>query len=278
MLRRIGALLPLLLLLTPRAARADVVVLRHEFTAEEAATAGADFGQRDGEAWLVFRGGSETPKHLITLPVSDVPHPVVELRGMMLGRDVSPAAAIVVWLDYGEGHRYSVATDGAGDFASASGTFEARPFRIPYVGREGDTLRSVEVTLDLPGRGVVAVGPLRLVALDGPWLPARMRPWFEDAAVWPLFMPVGLGLLGTLLFVGLLGAIGRLRSLALLLLRLGVSSGALTLVAGGVGMGRHQPPEVYLPLLVAGGVTLVFALLTYGPTVKRFDTAEAKRG
>ena len=43
-------------------------------------------------------------------------------------------------------------------------------------------------------------------------------------------------------------------------------------------MFRGQPPEVYLPLLGAGGITLVFALLLYGPTVRRFDTAESKRG
>jgi len=60
-------------------------------------------------------------------------------------------------------------------------------------------------------------------------------------------------------------------------LKLGASVGALTMSAAGFGMSQAQPSEVYLPLLGAGGITLVFALLLYGPTRRRFRTAEENR-
>ncbi|NOY93011.1 MAG: hypothetical protein GXP55_17645 [Deltaproteobacteria bacterium] len=273
------ALFALLLtsLLMPARAHADMLVLSHEFTADEAHAAGGRLGRQGDVEWLAVRGGRDRPRRLLSLEVPTCPHAVVELRGNVRGRDISPAAQLVLWLDYGEGHRYRVATDGAGATAALEGSFESRPFRIPYAGREGDTLRRIELELELPGRGVVAISPLRLVALDQRGLPARMRPWFAGTDVDPLFGPVGLGLLGCALFVGLLAIVGRLRDLALSILRLVSLAGLLLMGAGGFGMSQSQPAAVTLPLLGAGGIALVFALLLYGPTARRFRTAEIKR-
>jgi len=106
---------------------------------------------------------------------------------------------------------------------------------------------------------------------------ARARPWFADEQVAPLFMPVGFGLLAIALAVGLCAILGLFRDLALLTLRIVAFAGLLVLGAGGFGMSQSQPPEVYLPLLGAGGITLVFALMLYGPTLRRFRTVELER-
>jgi len=272
------AALPLLLpFVDPGQARADVLVLTHEFTPQEASAAGGRLGQKDGVAWLALRGGRAEPRTLVTLEVPPMPHAVLELRGHVRGQDIAPAAELVMWLDYGEGHRYRVATDGLGPTSPLEGTFESRAFAIPYAGREGDTLQTVELQLLLPGHGVVALGPVRLVALDQVGLSARARPWFADEQVAPLFMPVGFGLLAIALAVGLCAILGLFRDLALLTLRIVAFAGLLVLGAGGFGMSQSQPPEVYLPLLGAGGITLVFALMLYGPTLRRFRTVELER-
>jgi len=131
------------------------------------------------------------------------------------------------------------------------------------------------VSLVLPGRGTVWLGPLALrqygagedpLATGGDW----------ESAGW-----LG-GVLGTL--IGLLGALagtlagsGRAPRFTLALVRATVGLGGALLLAGAIAAILRQPAGVVWTLLLAGGLTVAIFLPGLGTLRRRLAARELRR-
>lgn len=239
-------------------------------------------GQGSDAESLALSNQSARPVRVEILVIDQpgITAPVYALRGRIRCEGVEGVGYMEMWSHFPDGAAYfSRSLAGQGPMAGLSGTSSWRDMVLPFsaAGTAKRPSRLV-VSLVLPGRGKVWIGPLKLVqyaesedplASSGQW-------WTErDGGLIGGIAGCLLGLAGAL--IGLLSAGGRSRSVVMGVMAVVAILGAIVLVIGIVAAAHGQPYGVYYPLLLGGG--LGFALFGgLRPMVRRrYDAIELRR-
>jgi hypothetical protein len=281
MTRTLGTALACLLLAT--AARGDEVLREISWSALK-----GDGLPSAGEVRAA--GGDAAFEHLAvasapgprTIPLLALPRPgITRARYALVGQvryeGVEGAGYLEMWSEIpGQGRFFTRTLGDAGPMARIEGSSAWREFALPFDATGAPAPSRLTVNLVLPGRGSVALGPLRLVqygAADS----AAGTGWWGPRAAGVAGAAVGttLGAIGAL--VGVLASRGRGRGLILGLLNVEMALGAIALAAGVAAVAKSQPYEVYYPLLLCGA--LCFGLPFYvRPLIKRrFEDLELRK-
>ena len=124
----------------------------------------------DGRSCLKIENPNDEPMHarLLTITTPQIKAKRYAVMGEIRYENVQGAAYLEMWSDFPRGRFFSRTMDepGSGPTGQITGTSDWRPFILPFEQmRIANPPNRIEVNLHLPGRGVVYVGPLRLVEL-----------------------------------------------------------------------------------------------------------------
>ncbi len=178
------------------------------------------------------------------------------LRGQVRYQDVAGQGYLEMLSHFPEGAYFSRTLDSRGPLKSLSGSSEWRSVVLPFYNKEGGPHpRKLEVSLVLPGRGTVFLGPLRLVQFGPGEDPlAAEGQWFSDRQA-GLFGGLAGGLVGILgAIAGTLGSLGKARGLVLGIMKSMMAVGVACLALGSVAVTRGQPYGVYYTFLLFGAI------------------------
>jgi Protein of unknown function (DUF4019) len=122
----------------------------------------------NGRSCLKIENPNEEPMHarLLTITTPQIKAKRYAVMGEIRYENVQGAAYLEMWNDFPRGRFFSRTMDepGSGPTGQIAGTSDWRPFILPFDQmRIANTPNQIEVNLHLPGKGVVFVGPLRLV-------------------------------------------------------------------------------------------------------------------
>ncbi len=240
-------------------------------------------GPADEAAHLrLERRDAGPPLRLVEIEAPPIATRVYALRGTLRYEGVEGEGFLEMWSVFPDGSRYFSRTLApSGPLRSLVGSSPWRTFVLPFESAAGFPAPArLEVNLVLPGRGVVELGPLELVAfapgedplaLPGQWWTTRHAGLVGGA--------VGL-LLGTLgALAGVLAARRRApRLLAAIPVTMGIA-GLAALAAGLVAVAMGQPWAVYYPLLLGGGIATALAVVLRATLRRRsaFDALHPPR-
>lgn len=235
-------------------------------------------GSRDESLRVENPGGAPRTIPLFTIDSPGVAVPRYLLAGEVRGEGIEGRAYLEMWSFFAGGGRYFSRTlADVGPMGSLGGTFDFRPFMLPFTAEPGMKLERLAVNVVLPGRGTVSLAKLTLEELDrdeyffptGAWLTPRQIS---------LFGGVGgsiLGLLGAL--VGVLASRGRARALVLGLLKGMFGLGVVALVAAVFAQGLAQPPQLLAIFLLLGVLCTVLPVSLFGRVRRQYDERELRR-
>jgi len=244
-------------------------------------------GQRPAGAELVgdrlrIENSLPAPRsyHLVTVEGP----PIRGLRWALVGRlrhdDVEGMGYLELWNVFSAGAYFSRTLASAGPMRALQGSSGWRELVLPFTSNASvGQPRRLVVTLVLPGRGRVELGPLRLVELgenEDPLAAGGAGAWWgerEGSRIGGVAGTIG-ALLGVLL--GGLISLGRGRRLALGLGTAALVVGALALVAGAVAFWRSQPYAVYYPLLLGGGISTALMICMLPIMRRRYRDLELR--
>jgi hypothetical protein len=169
----------------------------------------------------------------------------------------------------------------SGEMGKLAGTSDWRPLMLPFdsTGASGPLVR-IEVNLVLPGKGVVYLGPLKLVEYSGS--PYDRRG--SSAGAWWSGRTAGfvggisggtVGCLASLL--AWLASKGRARPFVVGASVLLIGLGGLSAAAGLVALGLKQPYEVWFPLLLLGVLLLAIVPVRLKQFQRHYHELELRR-
>lgn len=235
-------------------------------------------GSRDESLRVANPGGAPRTIPLFTIDSPGVTVPRYLLAGQVRGEGIEGRAYLEMWSFFaGGGQYFSRTLADAGPMGSLSGTFDSRPFMLPFTAEPGMKLEKLAVNVAFPGRGTVSLSNLTLEELDrdehffptGAWLTPRQIS---------LFGGVGgsiLGVFGAL--VGVLASRGRARGLVLGILKGMFAFGVVALVGAVFAQGLVQPPQLLATLLLLGVLCTVLPLSLFGRVRRQYDERELRR-
>lgn len=209
-----------------------------------------------GAAALRIHNDGKAPKRA-TLLIVDAPD-IQQLRWRMSGQvryeDVAGQAYLELLNVLPSGAFFTRSLAPEGPLGELTGSSDWRPFVLPFdASRGGQPPDKLLLSVVLPSRGTVDIGPVELCEGGGSYGAAPAAWWGDRTAGW-LFGGLGalLGCFGGLL--GTLAGVGRARRWV----RSGFV-GAAALSAGALGAGAWawtagQPHQVFYPLLLLGVV------------------------
>ena len=235
-------------------------------------------GGPEGTAALELRAGGpgSTSFHLVTVIQPPVGGAAYVVSGLVRYDDVEGQGYLEMWTSFPDDRRFFTRTTAAGGtLAALHGASGWRRFELPF--DPGGTAPSrLEISLVLPGRGTVWLGPLRLEPQAGAAGTATTAWWDERAG-----NQFG-GLLGGVLgavgaIIGVLSGAGKARRLVVgLLLGLVVVGAGLALVGAAAALSA-QPRHVWYPVLLPGGLAVVVGLAVLPVVRRRFAADELRR-
>lgn len=244
-------------------------------------------GGEPDESWTIRRDGTELAVFaLATIDDPGVGGPAYMLRGMVRYEGVDPPAYLEMWNYFPDGSAFFTRTLGeSGPLGRLEGTSGWRELRVPFSlatpdgGIDPRRPSRLEVSLVMPGRGEVALGPLELVQLQTPFpqLGGIFTPWWGPEIGNRIGAVLGslMGLSGAA--IGVLSGLGRARRLVNLLVGGWIVVGAGLLLAGIAAIALGQPVEVLLPLLLSGVIACaVMGALTL-VVRRRYQQSEWRR-
>jgi hypothetical protein len=130
----------------------------------------------------------------------------------------------------------------------------------------------------LPGEGTVELRAVELVQFgsgEDPLKPAGQWWSGRQVGLWGGLAGSGLGVLGALL--GWLGGSGRARRFVLGATRIAVAAGVAALALGFVALASAQPPDVYFPLFLLGGISTLVLGSAFFRFRKLYEERELRR-
>ncbi|MFO8071292.1 MAG: hypothetical protein R6V85_05385 [Polyangia bacterium] len=184
----------------------------------------------------------------------------------------------------GRGPFFSRGVEGGGPARHLEGSQQWRTFVLPFhiVERpETDRPEKIELGVELPGRGRVLLGPVRLVEY-----PPGTDPIVAEGGAWfPGWLGGALGgILGGLLGIagaiaGLLAARGRGRRFVVGTFAAAIALGLALAAVGIAAWILDQPWGVYYPLMLSGGIIAVVSAGVLPGVKRRFkETKPPDRG
>lgn len=231
---------------------------------------------------VVVENTSDQPRtiHVWSTQNPGVTKPTYAIIGHVSCKDVQGAAYLEMMNHFSDSGPFFSRTLGKSDPSRPlTGTASSREFVLPFHVNDGSNRcpTRLDFSVHFPGRGIITIGPIRLVQYEAGENPIHSSNWWTDQTA-GLLGGIGgsiIGCLGGL--IGVLCSLGRGRVLALGLLRfmfvIGISSGA----AGIVALARTQPYEVYYPLLLSGLLCSILPLFLYKLIQRRFQAIELQR-
>jgi hypothetical protein len=276
-----------------------------EFSWEKLAAAGElqagrvihpDEASAPAELLIENTSGKAQTIHLLTIEDPPITSSTYAIKGHIRYQDVEGTAYLEMLSYFPEGPYFSKTLAPTGPFGRISGSSDRRPFILPFFMKEGDAARlhKIEVSLVLPGRATVYLGPLRLVQYapgENPLLGTEQLVRFEtsestilaDGQWWSdrsagVIERIGGGFIGCMgALIGCLAGTGRARSFVLSLMKLLLVVGLAVLAAGVVAMALSQPRCVYYPLLLGGGFTAMLMASLLPSIRKRYEQIEMRK-
>ncbi len=225
----------------------------------------------------------------ITLTVLTVESPgITESRYAVIGEiryeEVEGEGYLEMWNLFPDGDRYySRTVEHRGPMKSLSGTSDWRRFVLPFNIIEGTQRpEMLIINLVLPGRGTVALSPLRLLQYGTTEDPMEIRQvqtgqWWDDRSAGFVGGIAGsvLGCLGGL--IGLLASSAKARGFVLGAMKTMIALGVAALILGGVALTRSQPYLVYYPLLLIGLLSVMVPAFSLPSVRRRYEEAELRK-
>ena len=214
------------------------------------------------------------------------------LRGSLRYQEVEGDAYLEMWNLFADGSRYFSRTLAeAGPLAKITGSSDWREFALPFSLLDSPDRPSLLIlSLVLPGKGEVVLGPLRLVQYDSAesmWTALAAGAGAAGAPGAPGWWspPAGraLSLLGTMILVlasGLafwLARMGKARAWGLSVLWLETIAGAVALMASVFATLAAQPGWVRTPLIVLGALAILLGMLSLRVVPARYTALELRR-
>jgi hypothetical protein len=224
---------------------------------------------------LKIDGGAGAPVTVAILEPPAIEGQRYAVTGQVRYEAVEGNGYLEMWSHFPDGGQYFSRTlADAGPMMKLQGTSGWRQFTLPFDATGAPPPTRLVINVVLPGRGVVYLGPLRLVD-DIPG---------ADGASGSLDRSVGLigGVAGALVgclgaLIGVLASRGRAKrfvTIAILSLAIG---GALAFGAGVVALSSSQPYAVYYPLLLIGFLATVIPLGLRPSIRRRYEEIELRR-
>jgi hypothetical protein len=235
-----------------------------------APTAGAPFST------LRIDGGTRAPVTVATIDRPGVKGSRYTVTGRVRYENVEGTGYLEMWSHFPDGSQYFSRTlADAGSMMKLQGSSGWRQFTLPFDATGAPPPTRLVVNLALPGRGLVYLGPLRLV--DGvPGSDGASGSSLDRAA--GLIGGVAGGLVGCVgALIGVLASRGRAKrfvTIAVVSLAIG---GIMAFAAGVVALSRSQPYAVYYPLLLIGFLATVIPLGLRPSIRRRYEEIELRR-
>jgi hypothetical protein len=217
------------------------------------------------------------------IPLFEIDKPGVKIPRYLLCGDVSGEgiegkAYLEMWSFFAGGGRYFSRTLAeVGRMGSLSGTFDFRPFNLPFTAEPGMTPEKLAMNVAFPGRGTVSLANVLLLELDSNEYFLPTGAWLTPRQI-SLFGGIGgsvLGILGAL--VGILASRGQARALVLALLKGMFAFGAVALLAATFGLWLEQPPRVLSMLLLFGVICTVLPASLLRRVRREYEEKEFRR-
>jgi hypothetical protein len=220
---------------------------------------------------------------VITIENPGITQATYAVTGQVRYEYVEGKGFLEMWSVFPDG-RYFSRTLGTGSMAPITGSSEWRDFILPF-SIQGGKARPTRLIISvvLPGKGTVCLGPLKLIQQPAAGLTVRGVPgqWWSPlaAAKWGGIIGGGfgglIGLLGAL--IGWLAPRGKARGFVMTMWTVFLAASAGILIAGLVALGDRQPYWVFYPLLLTGFIgTVVMSPLTF--VIRRtYDQAELRK-
>jgi hypothetical protein len=226
------------------------------------------------------RSGREATFTVLLLEAPGVTQSRYAVRGDVSYRGVEGKGYLEMWNVFPDGGKYFTRTSApAGPLKSLTGDSDWRPFVLPFYITEGEQRpERLVVNVVLPGNGVVALSPLRLIQYASHEDPlAQQGQWWGQATGGLVGGVLGsvLGCLGGL--IGWFGSKGRARRFVLGALTGLMILGIVSLVLGGVALFRSQPHAVYYPLVLLGIIATLIPAFMLPLAKKRYLELELRK-
>lgn len=233
-------------------------------------TAGAPFSS------LKIEGGTGAPVTVAIIERPAIKGPRYAVTGQVRYEGVEGPGYLEMWNHFPNGGQYFSRTLAAsGPMGKLEGNSGWRQFTLPFDATGSPPPTRLVVNVVLPGRGVVYLGPLRLV--DGMAGAGGAAGWTVDRAA-GLIGGVGGGLVGCVgALIGVLASLGRARRFVTIAIVSLATAGTLAFAAGVVALSRSQPYAVYYPLLLIGFLATVVPLSLRPSIRRRYEEIELRR-
>ena len=216
-------------------------------------------GEEFTDALKVSNEGSE-PTSLLVLEIEypEITAPQYALLGKIRYENVEGEGYLEMWNYLPDGGKFFSKTLAEnGPMEKIHGNSGWRPVVVPFSVTKGNARPSkLELSVVLPGKGVVHLSPLQLVQFQKGENPLAVPgEWWSQSGGGTMGAILGClgGLFGVLMGTcGSLASKGRGRSYTFTILALTTASGVTLVACGLIAIGFSQPHHVYYPLLLAG--------------------------
>jgi hypothetical protein len=237
--------------------------------------------ERGEKADHVVVSSDSAPRTVTILTISDpgVQRSRYAIEGQVRYEGVVGVAYLEMWNFFPQARYFSRTLDVAGPLRNLQGSSDWRPFVLPFYNKPGGPPpQHLVVNVVLPGRGMVEIGPLRLVQFGDDEDPLAVKGAWWSGRIGGLVGGLTGGLLGCLgALVGVLGGLGKGRRVVMGLLGLMLAIGAVALALGVVAVLRSQPYAVFYPLLLVGILCSVVPLFSLRSLRRRYEEVELRR-
>lgn len=243
-------------------------------------------GETAPGAYVTIRSATSAGGQFTVLSIANpqVTADLFALHGQVKYDGVEGQAYLEMLAHTPDGSYFSRTVAPDGPLRSLGGSSDWRRFVLPFNLTGGELVR-IDLSVVLPGRGNVSLGPVRLAQYGagenpiavGSSGPANQGQWWS-ARHGGLIGGCAGGLLGCL--GGLLGWLvsrGKARRAVTWLLWVGVVFGASCLLAGFVALACSQPYHVYYILLLIGFLCTFLGALLLGRARQVYRQAELRR-
>ena len=234
-----------------------------------------------GEALAVENSQSKSASiTVLTVERPKITAKAYAIRGRVKYADVEGKGYLEMWSFFPGGGRYFTRTlAGSGPMRGLRGSSAWREFVLPFQVKDAaGAPQKLVINVVLPGKGKVAVGPMRLVqyeggedplAAAGQWWTGRQGGWIGGICG-ALF-----GCLGGL--IGLLSTRGKARGFVMGALAVMVVVGAAGLGVGLVALAKSQPYAVFYPPLLVGVLMTAIPLGMFRGIRRRYEQIELRK-
>jgi hypothetical protein len=244
----------------------------------------------DGRSALKIENTNDTPLQLslLTIAKPKISAQMYAVQGEVRYTGVHGDGFLEMWNYFPpvkpglpEGEYFSRTLGESGEMGKISGTSDWRPFSLPFdsTGASGSPTR-LQINLVLGGRGMVYLGPVKLVQYPGAksaFHGGSANAWWSDNTA-GLVDGLGGGIIGCLGgLIGVLCSMGKGRGFVIALLRILTGLGIILGVAGITALFQHQPYAVYYPLLLTAVLLLALCPGLLSTAGRRYQERELRR-